>query len=302
MRTIAAAVVSLLLLLTGCSATGEGLGSAPVAAPLPGAARDEAGAAPASGEGGPVPYAEGSERMVARSANLTLVVDDLTGAAARIRGIAEAMDGWVANESLALDGPDASVAGGSWLSISVPASRLDEATDQVAALGTVRTRGATADDVTEAVVDTDARIRSLEASVTRLEELVGRAGSVADIAAVERELADRQAQLEALKAQRLQLAGAVERATLSVSLLTPTQSSATNPVQTGWARGWAAFLDSVSVLITVVAALLPFLLVAALIAVPVLVWRRRRRVRAAAAVTPERTAAEDAPAAPEAQA
>ncbi len=168
-------------------------------------------------------------------------------------------------------------------------------TDQVAALGTVRNRGASADDVTEVVVDLDARIRSLEASVTRLQELVGRAGSVADIAAVERELSNRQAELESLKSQRLQLAGAVERATLTVSLLTPTQSTTTNPLQTGWARGWSAFLASVSILVTVVAALLPFAAVAALVVVPLLWWRRRRRASARVDGVDVRAGQQDSP-------
>lgn len=291
---LAATAMAATLALTGCSGATQSMPGGPVVAPEPaalpggdgsGAASDGREVAPAAGggQGAQNPYATGAERQIARTASLTLVVDDVPGTADRIRGIAESLDGWVANESLLLDDDQVrSSLSGSWVYISVPASRLDQATEQVAALGIVRNRGTSSQDVTDAVVDLDARIRSLEASVTRLQELVGRAGSVADIAAVERELSARQAELESLKSQRLQLAGAVERATLGVSLLTPTQSTTTNPLQTGWARGWAAFLESVAVLITVVGAVLPFAALAAVIVVPLLWWRRRRAVRRSA--------------------
>lgn len=297
MRTttrIVAALAASLILLSGCSAS-----STPAAFPQPAAppmgepAQDSAGGAfapaPARGEAGSEasPYTTGFDRQIARSASMTVVADDVSATAERIRALAATFDGWVASESLALGSADGTMPrpAGSYLALSVPASRLDDAIRQVGELGTVRDRQAKADDVTDAVVDLDARIKSLEASVSRLQELVQRAGSVADIAAVERELSSRQADLEAMKSQRLRLAGAVERSTLTVALLTPTQSSSTNPILTGWTRGWNAFLESVSVLITLLAVLLPFLLVAAAIVVPIVMWRRRVRARRSASTT-----------------
>ncbi|HHU38710.1 MAG TPA: DUF4349 domain-containing protein [Propionibacterium sp.] len=276
------------ILLTGCSASGWNVEPAlpePAAAPAGGgvaADRAESGSAPAGGQTDRgVPYTTGTERQIARTASLTLVVDDVSATAERIRALTATLDGWVAGESLALDPGDGArtMPAGSYLTLSVPASRLDDAIRQVGELGTVRDRNATAEDVTDVVVDLDARIRSLEASVNRLQDLVGRAGSVADIAAVERELSARQADLEAMKSQRLRLAGAVERSTLTVALLTPTQSTTTNPIQTGWSQGWNAFLRSVAALITFVAAVLPFALFFGLIALPVWLVVRRRRTR-----------------------
>ena len=305
LRALTAALGVSLLLLTGCSAastpdgtTTEVAPAGPASGPAGGRAGAPVAPAPAQDAGGPVsvPYTTGSGRQIARTTSLTLVVEDVRGTADRIRGVAQALDGWVAQESLQLElggGTDGIKPSGSWLTLSVPASRLDAATDQVAALGTVRHRGASAQDLTDTVVDLDARIRSLEASVARLQELVGRAGSVADIAAVERELANRQSELESLTAQRLRLAGAVERATLTVSLLTPAQSTTTNPIQTGWARGWAAFLESVAVLVTVVGAVLPYVLVLALVGLPLAWWWRRRRSARAGRHGRERGAGQD---------
>lgn len=283
-----AVLTTSVVLLTGCGSGGStSVSSQPAVAPGPaqvGAPEGNVGAPrqvePAADKAG-TPLTVGAGRQIARTASLTLVVQDVRATADQIRGVAQSLEGWVAYESLQVDAQasDASLPSGSLVTISVPASRLDAATERVAALGVVRNRGTSAEDVTQVVVDVDARIRSLEASVARLQELVGRAGSVADIAAVERELSNRQAELESLKSQRLQLAGAVERSTLTVSLLTPTQSTTTNPLQTGWARGWTAFLESVAILVTVVAAVLPFAAVAALVVVPIVWWRRRASAR-----------------------
>ena len=285
-----AALAATTILLTGCSAASTPA-IEPASAPAPampapaGGQSFDAGRAESASDaagGGVIGYTTGQERMVARTASLTLVVDDVKATGERIRAMAATLDGWVANESLTLTSADgrSMPTAGSWISLSVPASRLDDAIARVGELGTVRDRQASAQDVTDVVVDLDARIKSLEASVARLQELVGRSGSVADIAAVERELATRQADLEAMKSQRLHYAGIVERSTLTIALLTPTQSTSTNPIQTGWSRGWAAFLESVAIIITVVAALLPFALLAALIAVPIVLVLRARRRRA----------------------
>ncbi len=284
-----AALAASAILLTGCGTAESPSMVEPAGAPAPAQPAGGVADGPVRGESKPAdqaePYQTGVQRQIARSASLTLVVDDVQASAERVRALAAALDGWVSEESLALTGADGirGPVAGSWITLSVPASRLDDAIARVGELGTVRDRQASAQDVTDVVVDLDARITSLEASVKRLQELVGRSGSVADIAAVERELATRQADLEAMKSQRLYYAGIVERSSLTIALITPTQSSSTNPIQTGWSRGWAAFLESVSILITVVAAILPFALFAALVPVPPLRGRPAGGARAAAA-------------------
>ncbi|MDO5533445.1 MAG: DUF4349 domain-containing protein [Propionibacteriaceae bacterium] len=302
---IIAALVSLAFLLTGCSASGLDLPSGlpgvtdetrsdpeVAAAPQAGAATDGAAVTDES-----TPLAGDTGRMIARTMALTLVVDDIPDAARQVREVAASLEGWVSHESLSLDEAGAP-RGSSEISISVPASQLEAAAERLGALGTVRNRETSAQDVTQSVVDTDARIRMLEASITRLEDLMSRAGSVSDIAAVESELTSRQAEVESLKAQRLQLAGQVERSTVSVRLLMPKQSTSTNPIESGWSRGWEAFVQSVALLVTLAAGLLPFALVAALVIVPILWWRRKRRAKASAPLAQESAVSASPDAAP----
>jgi hypothetical protein len=139
---LVAALAASVALLSGCGA-GEGLSgfpepaTAPAAAPAPEGA--PAGGAPAADRASGSEYAAGAERQVARTASLTLVVDDLRATADRIRAITASLDGWVANESLVLpEGAIDSVPAGSWVVVSVPASRLDAVTDQHPLAGGVR--------------------------------------------------------------------------------------------------------------------------------------------------------------------
>ncbi len=115
---LVAALAASVALLSGCGA-GEGLSgfpepaTAPAAAPAPEGA--PAGGAPAADRASGSEYAAGAERQVARTASLTLVVDDLRATADRIRAITASLDGWVANESLVL--PEGAID-------SVPAANL----------------------------------------------------------------------------------------------------------------------------------------------------------------------------------
>lgn len=263
------------VLLSGCSGPSLSVpgfsgsspqgAAAPATAPGDRAAPDEAG-----------PLASGVERQVVRAATLTLVVPDVLAAADRARALADALDGWVASESLAVGAQR----GPSTVVLSVPSSRLGDAVLRAGELGTVAHRGTTADDVTDTLVDMDARRRVLEASIARIEALMARAGSVAEIAQVERELSQRQAELESLRAKQQRLEGRVERATLTLTLQTPAESVAVNPVLHGLRGGLDAFLASVVLVLTVLGALLPWAALVALVALGVRWLVRRRTPRA----------------------
>jgi len=85
--------------------------------------------------------------------------------------------------------------------IRVPPERLDALMDSVAALGDVESRSVGVEDVTERVIDAEARLNSLRASRDRLRQLLERAGTVQDVIAVERELARVQGEIESLEAR-----------------------------------------------------------------------------------------------------
>jgi len=102
--------------------------------------------------------------------------------------------------------------------IRVPPDRLDALMDSVAALGDVEHRSVGVEDVTERVIDAEARLNSLRASRDRLRQLLERAGTVQDVIAVERELARVQGEIESLEARLAALRGQVALSELSVTL------------------------------------------------------------------------------------
>jgi hypothetical protein len=157
-------------------------------------------------------------------------------------------------------------------------------------------RGIQTQDVTEDLVDLDARLATQEASVERVRALLARAQTIGEIVSIESELTQRMAELDSLKQRRERLGGLVALSTITLNLRGPDSPGLAEPESgflAGLKSGWAGFLASVEIVLTIVGWLLPFALV---IGPPVwlLVWLlRRRRTRPAtpAAQTPPTTPA-----------
>lgn len=263
-----AALAASLILFAGCSGGGSVTSSGgPAIAPLDEKAAPGAGVLPAE-----VPAADADERQVARTASITLVVARPADAAARVREVAAQYEGYVAREDLH---NSTELSAMSTLVLSVPADRVDAVLTALAALGTMTNRSTTSVDVTDRVVDVDARIRTLQDSIARLRALMDRAGTVTEIAGIERELTQRQSDLESLLAQQKNLLNRVERTPVAVTLTTRTTSD--NPFLEGLGAAWEAVQGSLRFLLVAAGALLPFVVLGVLLWLPVRwAWRRRR--------------------------
>ncbi len=297
-----ALLLALALLLGACSASGGSddlarqdseVGAAGQAAPADGAgddAGDDAAAADEAGAADPdaavleaaVPGAdvtEGSAPLMVRRVDLELVVDDVTAAVSRARAAAVAADGWVSSEEVRPGRDDEP--GWATLVLRVPSKDLDSVVTGLGDLGEVTSSTSSAEDVTTEYRDVEARVATLEAGAERLRDLVAEAGSVESIANLERELAEREADLDALKARMKVLADDVSRSTVTLHLAEDAGTLAETTPDTGFLaglrQGWEAFTASVTLLLTALGGVLPFAVVAGLVAVPVLVWRRRAR-------------------------
>ncbi len=231
-------------------------------------------------EGAPMDTKTVADRSVIRTAWLWLRVDAVDTAVAEVRALTASAKGVIVSETVAGTEGNASAT----LTVQVPADGLDSFLEDVSALGSVDSLEVTASDVTMQVIDLDARITVLEDSIARLTELLAEAQQVADIVAIEAELSARQAELDSLNSQRAYLANQVAMSTVTVSLLPVTVVSDIElpGFLSGLETGWSAFLTLIAFGITALGFLVPFLIVAALIAVPlviVLVRRSRRRRR-----------------------
>ncbi|MCL1838090.1 MAG: DUF4349 domain-containing protein [Propionibacteriaceae bacterium] len=285
-RLVAGLLLAGIAVTTGCSAPMDTGYSGPANAPNePGDVLHDSMPAPAAPRRAPE-YGEGDDRMIARTSSIRLVVDDIEVTAKALREVAARLKGSVTAESLSL--PEVGNYGSSHVEVTVPAAQLDEALALMAELGRVTDRRIDSQDVTDEVVDVDARVRTMQESIKRLQELMSQTGSIADIARVESELTQRQADLESLLSRQKSLSQRVATTPISVELRTV---SAVEPLSnsgflSGLLAGWGVMVDSAVVAITVIGALLPWLALTALILGPIIVVRRSRRNSAAKAATP----------------
>ena len=110
--------------------------------------------------------------------------------------------------------------------------------------------------------------------------------SVAQIVSIEGELTQREADLESLEAQMRSLTDLTSLSTITVTLLGPEAKVVPKPAVhhkgfvAGLKSGWHTFVDSVTVLLQVIGALLPFLIAIGIPLWIILALVRRRRQRA----------------------
>ena len=103
------------------------------------------------------------------------------------------------------------------LVLRVPEPRLDEALDQLSTLGEVDSRRLSANDVTEEVIDLEARVASLIGVRDRLRALLERSSGMSEIMSVERELARVQAEIDSIEGRLRHLRSRAVMAELSLS-------------------------------------------------------------------------------------
>jgi Domain of unknown function (DUF4349) len=222
-----------------------------------------------------------ARRDVIRTGEMDLTVDDVEAAAGEIRQIVGDTQGFVADERFDAGAAELTV------TVRVPADDFDDVRDQIAELGEVVEQQVDAQDVTAELVDLESRIGSMRASVARLQDLLGGAGDVAQLAAVEGELARREADLEALLGQQRVLQDQVDLGTLTVSLSEddePAPDADAAGFTDGFQEGWATAVDAGRGLLAATGFVLPFLVPLALLGAAA--WRitrtLRRRTRPAA--------------------
>jgi TolA-binding protein len=235
------------------------------------------------------------ERMVVVSGTVTVVVEDPIDAAGKVADLVEKVGGFLsARQQQSTQGE---TEGWATLTARIPAADLQDVVAQLGDIGRVDATELASTEVTAQARDLDARIKALQLSIDRLTDLLARSGDLADIVQAEQVLTDRQSQLEGLQSQRAALADEVSMSTVEIRLYQ--DGTVAEPAQTGFvgglSSGWHALVSFLGGLVTVLGALLPWLAVAALVAVAVwpLVRRARRRAAERAAARP---AAQPAPA------
>jgi hypothetical protein len=227
------------------------------------------------------------ERTLIYTGQIYVKVDDVGAKADQAAGIATSLGGTIGGDQRALNGDQSSAQ----IVLRVPSDKFDEALNQLARLGTEESRSKQTEDVTEQVVDLEARLATQRASVDRVRALLAQATTIGEVVSIESELTRREADLASLEQRRERLAGLVALSTITAYLHGPDAEVVPDEPDTGFLAGlksgWRAFLESVKILLTVAGWLLPWA-IAIFVPIWLLIWflRRRRPARATIPAAP----------------
>ncbi|MFF4774188.1 DUF4349 domain-containing protein [Microtetraspora fusca] len=298
-----AVIVATAFLISGCGAEGGSTSTV---------ARDDSASAPefarpaASARAGDT-YAGGADssdssgstqkttiapdaRAVIYTAELTVRVKDVPAATDQAKQIVTIAGGYVSEErSNSFSSRDEAV-----VTFKLPPARYPDVLTQLGRdLGKRESLHQGAQDVTEEVADVASRVKSAESTLDQFRTLLRKANKIGEILEIEREISNREAELESLQARQKALAAQTGMATVTLSLAGPAAPKAKpKPKESGFLAGlhagWKALVGSVEVGLIVLGVLLPWLVVGAVIGLPFIVIARRRAARRAASAPPLR--------------
>jgi hypothetical protein len=287
-------ILALSLALVACG--GSSAASAPTAAPA--AAMEAAPAAPGQSTGGAAALEQGNApadaqapgpqqdipRLVIKTADLSLQVDNARDAEASVRVLVGQLGGYVVK--VETSGTDERMS--SHVIFRVPADRFDQALSGVQGLAKkVLARTVGGDDVTEEFVDLESRLKNLEATRDRLQSFLDKAVNVDDALKVNQSLSDLQGQIEQLKGRKQFLERSASLSTISVTL-SPLPAIMPIVEDLGWQplgvardalRGLVSFGQGLATLVIVVLVWAPVWLPILLVGL----WLSRRHRRRVAA-------------------
>jgi len=272
--------------LAGCTSGGSGstAASGALAAPAEaspanapaakGIASSAAGASSGNGAGGNGQAASAARlspagQQLIYTAQLTVRASDVSAAVSRATAIAADAGGYIASENASSnpDHPDRSTA---TIEVKIPVTAYAVTLGELSgnALGTRLSLQQQAQDVTQQVADVNSRVASDQAAISQLRALLSHAGSVGDLLDVQNQINSQESDLEALQAQQSALNHETAFATVTVTILGPKAAAKPTKQQppglgNGLGAGWHAFRVTLSWLLAVLGAVLPFLVVLA---------------------------------------
>jgi len=114
--------------------------------------------------------------------------------------------------------PDSSIRHTASMQIRVPEDKLEDTLNAMAKLGNVQNRGLSAEDVTDQLVDSEARLRNLRKSEEMVLKIMDRSGSIGDVLKASQELGKIRESIERIDAQLKSLRNQVAYSTINLTL------------------------------------------------------------------------------------
>jgi hypothetical protein len=294
-KRFAPLLVALVLLLAGCagagnpvSANGGGDGGELAASGGGGDAAQEQ-ALQSGGDGGEsagsVAQADAisQQRAIIRTGRMVVEVDNFSTSRTAVAAEARSLGGYVSDSNQRLHRSGNATWRTGYVVVRIPSEDYESMQEYAGARGTIVSEETETQDVTDQLVDLEARLENLRQRRDRLRTFYSRANDTEELLRIEEQLSEVQGEIERLEAQRRSLEQRVAFSTLRVELREPAPGASDIRTQYHQQSLVAVFLGSVedvyvfgrATLVTGAAAL-PWL---AVLAVPVLGVRRALRGR-----------------------
>jgi len=229
-----------------------------------------------------LPNPDAAPDMVIRSGQANVEVDSLERAVAAVRALAERVGGYVANTTMQTGRNQLRVAS---LEVKIPAERFDEGLAALSPIGRLESVSVTAEDVGEEFVDVRARMENARRLEARLIDLIAtRTGKLADVLAVEQQLARVREEIERYDGRLRYLRAHAALSTLTVRVHEPVPvvgEAGSSVLGEAFKQAWRNFVGLVAWLVRSLGVLVP--VGAAALAAWALVRRRHARAAGAAA-------------------
>lgn len=206
------------------------------------------------------------ERKIVRNADLELEASAPEESQAKITQIVEGKGGFVVESTQSSSDAKATKRDTVTMTVRVPSAKFDEALTEIRQTASrVIVESVKGQDVTEEFIDIEARLKAQKALEAQFLEIMKRSNTVADALNVQTEIARVRGEIEKIEGRRRFLESQASLSTIKISLRTPAAFSANSSGYFGrlgaaFGTGFDAALSFILVLVTILIALLPFLI------------------------------------------
>lgn len=233
-------------------------------------------------------------QSIIMTANLTVRVTNAGQQAAAAMSYVTGAGGYTAGEQAQLS-PSSGQRQTVSMTLKVPQADYATALSKLSALGKETLLQQQSTDVTQQVADVASRVTSAQDAIAQLRGLLKRTGNISGLLQVQQQISSDESSLEALQAQQRALDRETSYATISLLLVGPKPHAAAHHRHHareggfvgGLKSGWHGLGHATTWVLTVLGAVLPFVVALAILGgVGYLLWRRLAKRRAAPAPTP----------------
>jgi hypothetical protein len=217
------------------------------------------------------------------TATLTVKVKSVADAKPKVAEVTQSLGGGLFGEQTTFGEQSKSV-----ITLKIAPEKFNQLITELTKLGSLASEEVKTDDVTQQVIDLDARIKAAESSLERTRALLDRAQSLVEISQLEGEVSRRQADLESLRGQKVSLDTKINLSTIVITLVgegevapavAEKKEEAQKPTELpgfgdGLTGGLKVGKNVGTVLLAMVGAVLPF---SPILVLAVVAWRLARR-------------------------